>query len=344
MTGIRVGMRLGELSEGTLRFYRQIGVEAVELPQRYSTDPPARPVAPLLPPAEQQRAGAQPPPYKAEDLRRMRERAEEFGLEAIQIMLPVGESLSLGRPGREQDMESVCRSIEAAGKAGIGAMRYTFRSLRPNPGYYLQEGAGRGGATLRAFDYDRVRDHPPLDDIGRQTKEQMWERLTWFLERAVPAAEATGVRLAVHPSDPPPPAYRGVEQPLATLADMKRLIETVDSPSNCIIGHPGVFTEMGEDPVAAIRYFGERKRIGGVHFRSVSVQVPYEKYIETFHDEGDTDLVGAMRAFHEVGFSGLLEPDHTAGMSNDSVDHKLAWAQAVGYVLGLRNATAGASV
>jgi mannonate dehydratase len=166
----------------------------------------------------------------------------------------------------------------------------------------------------------------------------MWARIEDFLQAVVPVAEAVDVRLAVHPNDPPIPSYRGVAQPLGDLAGLKRLVDLVDSPANCIFFDTGVTTEMGEDAVAAIYYFGQRDRIGAVHFRNVRVETPRYQYLETFQDEGDCDMAACMAAFHAVGYRGLIEPDHTPGIDGDSADTRIGWAFAVGQMVALRAA------
>ncbi|MGH2587977.1 MAG: mannonate dehydratase, partial [Dehalococcoidia bacterium] len=158
---------------------------------------------------------------------------------------------------------------------------------------------------------------------------------------ALPVAETAGVRLAVHPSDPPPAEFRGVAQPLCTVADLERLVATIDSPSNTVIGHPGVFTEMGDNAATALRLFGERRRIGAVHFRNVRRDIPYERYVETFTDDGDADMPACMRVLHETGFEGMVDPDHVPGITGDTEDQRVSWALAVGAVTALRDAIAG---
>jgi mannonate dehydratase len=119
------------------------------------------------------------------------------------------------------------------------------------------------------------------------------------------------------------------------------LVTDVDSPANTIVAHPGVFTEMGEDAPAAIRSFGERGRIGAVHFRNVRSELPYDRYVETFTDDGDCDMYACMRALHETGFSGMVDPDHAPGITGDTPDQRISWALAVGGLLTLRNAADG---
>jgi mannonate dehydratase len=179
-----------------------------------------------------------------------------------------------------------------------------------------------------------------LSSVGRHGKDELWDRLRGFLRAAVPAAEAAGVRLAVHPNDPPVAEFRGVAQPVRTLDDLKRLIATVDSPANSVYLDTGVLTEMGEDAPAAIRWLGERDRLGAVHFRNVHVEVPFQRYIETFLDDGDCDMPACMRALQGIGYAGMLEPDHTPGIHGDTFDTWIGWAFAIGQIIALRSATA----
>jgi mannonate dehydratase len=252
--------------------------------------------------------------------------------------LPLSGNILLGRPGRDADLEKVQASIRAAGAAGLRVLTYSFTALRASEGYYAMDGEGRGGADFRGFDCDRVRNLPPLENVGRHARDEMWQRFEYFLRAAIPAAEAAGVKLALHPNDPPVPEFRGVAQAISTLADLKRVIEIVDSPSNCHFLDTGVITEMGEDAAAAIRFFGERGRIASVHFRNVRVDVPYLRYTEVFLDEGDGDPAAWMRAFHESGYDGALDPDHTPGIAGDTADTHVGWAFAIGQMIALRNA------
>jgi len=336
--GPRIGKGLGDISEETLCFYKQIGVEEVSMPTRYNTQVRSRP---LVPPAQAGPLGPQPGPWDEAELRRIKERIQSFGLIPSQVSLEPSGNIVMGRPGRDEDLEKVKASVEAAGRVGLGVISYSFTVLRASQGYGARPGEGRGGSALRDFDYERIRDLPPLEGVGRHSLEEMWERLTYFLRAVVPVAERVGVRLAAHPNDPPVPAFRGVAQPLSDLASFKRLIDAVDSPANSLFLDTGVLTEMGEDAVEAIRYFGQRDRIGTVHFRNVRVEVPRYKYLETFIDEGDCDMLACMRAFNEVDYEGMLDPDHTPGISGDTTDTRIGWAFAVGHMLALRKAVEG---
>lgn len=333
---MKIGKGLGDLADETLRFYAQVGVEEVGLPGRFITEP--RPSRPHVPPAQTGPAGPQGPAWDVAELRRMRERAAAFGLDASTKALSLSGAILMGLPERDGDVETVCASVRAAGEAGLRVLTYSFTALRASAGYYALDGEGRGGAHLRAFDNDRIKDLPPIESVGRHTRDEMWGHLEYFLTRVVPVAEGAGVVLALHPNDPPVEVFRGVAQPVRSLADLQAVTRIVDSPSNAIYLDTGVLTEMGEDAPAAIRWFGERKRIGSVHFRNVIVQRPYERYVETFLDAGECDMAACMRAFAEVGYEGAIDPDHTPGFDGDTLDTHVGWAYAIGQMIGLRAA------
>ena len=333
--GIKIGKGLSDVSEGTLRFYKQIGVEIVGMPTRYVENIRRRP---LVPPAQMGPHGSQPPPWDEAELWRIKERIESFGLTPSQIGLPLSGNILMGKPGRDTDIETVMASLRAAGRVGLRVVTYSFSALRASEGYAARRGGGRGQADLRDFDYDRIRDLPPLDGVGCHSLEAMWEHLAYFIRAVVPVAEVAGIRLAAHPNDPPVPEFRGVAQPLGDLEGWIRLTELVDSPSNCLFFDTGVTTELGEDAVEAIHTFGQRDRIATVHFRNVRVELPRYKYVETFLDEGDCDMMACMRALHDVGYDGMLDPDHTPGIADDTVDTRIGWAFAIGQMIALRNA------
>lgn len=339
MNDIKIGKELGDVAETTLRFFRQIGVEAVGMPTRWNETPGTRPTTrPLVPPTQQGPVGPQPPAWDEAEVRRIKARIETFGLTPIQANLPLSGNILMGNADRDADLEIVKQNIRLAGKLGLQTLTYNFTALRASEGYGALLGQGRGGADLRDFDNERIADLPPLPAVGEHSLAEMWARIGYFLEAVLPVAEAAGVRLAVHPNDPPVPVYRGVAQPLGELAGLKRLVELVDSPANCVFFDTGVTTEMGEDAVTAIHWFGQRQRIGAVHFRNVRVGTPRYRYVETFQDEGDCNMVASLQALHEVGYQGLIEPDHTPGIDGDTPDTRIGWAFAVGQMVALRRA------
>src|SRR5438876_4582158 len=184
------------------------------------------------------------------------DRLKSNGLIVANLMIAGFPNAIYNRPGRDADVENVIQSIRVAGKVGMPVVEYNWYAHRAMEGYY--EETGRAGAGLTSFDYDRMKDLPPLAQEGAHTLDEMWTNIAYFLKAVVPVAVESGVRLALHPNDPPIAVSRGSGQIMASLAGWKRLVDIVKSPSNGITFDCGVTREMGEDPVAVARYFGAR--------------------------------------------------------------------------------------
>ncbi|MGH9839854.1 MAG: mannonate dehydratase, partial [Blastocatellia bacterium] len=286
---ICLGVR-GDLDEAGMRRVKQIGVDYVLM-------------------------GGPPIPWTEEVLRERMNRFKAGGLTIINMMIGGFPKTIYGKPGRDEEIEKVKQSIHVAGKAGLPVIEYNFYAHRIVEGYY--EELGRAGAGMTAFDYDRVKDLPPLPDIGAWTLEQMWANITYFLKAVVPEAEKAGVRLAQHPNDPPAPISRGSQQIMSTLAGWKKLVDIVKSPANGITFDCGVTRELGEDPVAVAKYFGARDSINHVHYRNVIVRKPYEKYTEVFIDEGQVNMFAVMQELVKQKYSRGLYPEHPRAIDYD---------------------------
>ena len=291
-------------------------------------------------------------PWTEENVRRTVQTAKDAGLVAYNAMINVPLSVIYGKETRAKDMEPFLASIEAAGKGGLQVVEYNFYAHRAIEGYY--ETVGRAKAGYTGFDYElellinetgavvqpiyrdengqiapetlaafpnakkvKFKDLPPLANEGAHNLPEMWANVTWFLKLAVPAAEKAGVRLALHPNDPPAPISRGSQQIMGSLAGWKQLIEIVKSPANGITYDSGVTREMGEDPVAVAEYFASRKRINHVHYRNVAVVKPYERYQEIFIDAGMGDMFGVMKALVRNKYTGTIYPEHPRAFDAD---------------------------
>jgi mannonate dehydratase len=184
---------------------------------------------------------------------------------------------------------------------------------------------------MQAHDYDRSRNLPVDPAVGEHSAADLWKRYERFLEAVVPVAEKAGVRLAVHPNDPPPPRYRGIEQILGSVDGLRRVCEIVKSPANGITFDTGVTREMGFNVIENIQWFGKRDQINHVHFRNVVMKVPREKYTETFIDAGDNDMLACLKALHTVGYPRLIHPDHVPGQPDDP-NSRGGWGYAVGQI------------
>jgi mannonate dehydratase len=254
-------------------------------------------------------------PWEQSQLKEMMDRLQANGLTLGNLMIAGFPNTLYGKPGRDEEIEKVIQSVRAAGKVGLPVVEYNFYAHRIIEGYY--EETGRAGAANTAFDYDRVKDLPPLPQEGAHNLEEMWTNITYFLKAVIPEAEKAGVRMALHPNDPPSPLSRGSGQIMGAIQGWKRLIDIVKSPSNGITFDCGVTREMGGDPVEVCRYFASRDRINHVHFRNVRVQKPYEKYSEVFIDEGENNMFAVMKELVKQKYSRLIYPEHPRAIDYD---------------------------
>ena len=254
-------------------------------------------------------------PWDADQLQANVDKLKAGGVTLGNLMISGFPNTIYGKPGRDEEIDKVRQSIQAAGKAGIPVVEYNFYAHRAMEGYY--EETGRGGAGLTGSDYDRMKDLPPLPDEGAHTLDEIWANITYFLKAVIPVAEKANVRLALHPNDPPYPLSRGSQQIMGTVAGWKHLIEIVNSPANGITFDCGVTSEMGENPVEVCRYFGSRDRINHMHYRNPHVVKPYVKYVEGFIDEGDVNMLAVMRELLKVKYTREIYPEHPRAIDYD---------------------------
>ena len=254
-------------------------------------------------------------PWTEDQLRERIDRAAKNGLTLANLMISGFGSAIYARPDRDEAIAKVIASVRAAGRAGLPVVEYNWYAHRAMEGYF--EEGGRAGAGWTGFDYERMKNLPPLPEEGPHTLDEMWKNITYFLKAVVPEAEKAGVRLALHPNDPPAPLSRGSQQIMGTVDGWKKLVGIVDSPSNGITFDCGVTREMGGDPVEVCRWFGSRDRINHVHFRNVKVQKPYERYSEVFIDEGENDMFAVMKELVRQKYTRLIYPEHPRGIDYD---------------------------
>ncbi len=251
---------------------------------------------------------------------------------------PPMDKARLGVPGRDEEIEYVCTMLESMGAAGIPVWCYNWMAQFNWQRTSLST-RGRGGALVSSFDYALVKD-APLTPAGNVPEEHLWETLHYFLETVVPVAEKAGVKLAMHPDDPPLSPIRGVGRIMRSLENFDRLLDLVPSPANSITFCQGNFALMTPDIPAAIRHYAGRGAIHFVHFRDV--RGTPEQFAEVFHDEGQTDMLAAMRTYLEVGFDGPMRLDHAPTMEGEANEQPgyeiLGRLFATGYMTGLREA------
>lgn len=260
---------------------------------------------------------------------------------AIEDTAPM-DKVRLGLPGRDEQIDQVITQLHAMGRLGIETLCYNWMAIS-SWGRTATAEPGRGGALVtgfRAADADLL---PPLAADGEVTHEQLWKALSYFLDAVVPVAEEAGVRLGMHPDDPPRAWGRNVPRIMGSADAYRRLMTLRPSPSNAITFCQGNFALMGEDLPTLIREFGAAGQIAFVHFRDV-VGTP-DDFREVFHDEGQTDLPECMRAYAQIGFDGPMRPDHVPTMAGEPNDRPayatLGRLFAIGYIRGLEHAVFG---
>jgi mannonate dehydratase len=284
--------------------------------------------------------------WSVDGLSRLRERVEKFGIRLDMAPLPLSSSptaraenpcIMRGKsPERDREIDAICNMVRNAARAGIPAVKYNLTLLG-----VLRTGAtpGRGGARYSTFVWDKAKPDGPPPEGGPADDEAMWDRITYFLKRVVPVAEEHKVRLCCHPHDPglpPGKSYRGVRRVLGTVEGLKRFVETVPSPYHGLNFCQGTVSEMlekpGRDVYDVIRWFGSRGKIFNVHFRNI--KGGRGNFQETFPDDGDVDMPRALRVYKEVGYDGMIMPDHVPHMDGDAGGAQ-AFAFAFGYIQAL---------
>lgn len=257
----------------------------------------------------------------------MRKKVEVHGLKLNNVGLSCWDEISLARPDRDEKIEAWCTLIRNLGAAGIPTLGYNFK---PIGNFRTASTVGRGGAHYSTFDYDEFMKNPPDVPEKHVSEEKLFGNLKYFLERIVPVAEEAGVKLAMHPDDPPiKEPLGGAARILSSLNDFQRMFDAVPSQANAMLFCQGCVTEMGENVPAAIRRIGSQKKIAYVHFRNIRGNP--RKFQEVFVDEGDVDMYTAMRNYKEVGFDGPFMMDHTPSIPQDN-GQRLGRAFAAGYI------------
>ncbi|MCX2450153.1 mannonate dehydratase [Pedobacter sp. PLR] len=260
---------------------------------------------------------------------------ELIGMEGDQFDM---NRIKLGLPGREEDIAHYCQMLENMGKLGIHLLCYNFMA---GIGWFRTNTRinARGGALVNGFEIEAAQ-QLSLTEVGIVTEEQIWENYAWFLERVLPAAEKAGVKLALHPDDPPVSPLRGIGRIFKNANDIRRALSMSASEAHGLTFCQGTYTTMGEDVKALISEFGQRKKIFFVHIRDVEGN--RNNFKETFHDDGPTDMPDMFRGYRDAGFTGPLRSDHVPSMAgDDNAQHGYTINGSlfgVGYIKGIMDA------
>ena len=279
--------------------------------------------------------------WSADGLSRFREHIESFGLKLDMIPLPMSSvtinknnypNILLGRsPERDREIDEINTMIRNAGKAGIPAVKYNLTYLGVVRSGYVP---GRGGSRASSFVYETAKVDPEAFALAKGDDDMMWERIEYFLKRVVPVAEEAKVKIACHPNDPgmPKGGFHGVPSVLSSVEGLKKFVEISASPYHGLNFCQGTVSEMLDNPAKeitdVIRYFGSRKKIFNVHFRNIKGR--RLNFREAFPDEGDINFLECARVYREVGYDGMLMPDHVPVIQGDQTG--LGFAFELGYI------------
>lgn len=323
---MRVG--LGQFMEPTdrrLRFIKQLGVKDILLNMyQYDTDYEHMPNNESMPLEEERE-------WSYENLRSLRKRIEGAGLRLNAIEnVPISfyDEVMLGKEGRDEQIEHMKTTIRNMGRAGIPIFGYHWA---PSGVWRTSTTSVRGGADATTFDLDEV-DHSHTH--GRTyTEDELWENYEYFLGELLPVAENAGVKMCLHPNDPPVESLGGIPQLFRNFENFKRAMNFSSSDYHGLEFCLGCWSEMDENLEEVIRYFGFRDELFYVHFRDVEGTVP--SFHETWIDEGNYDALEIVRLLDDVGFDGMMIPDHVPRLEGDTDWNHRGRAYTVGYMRSL---------
>jgi mannonate dehydratase len=243
--------------------------------------------------------------------------------------------VQLGQPGRDQDIETYCQFLRDLGTLRVPIASYDFHPANT----YTTNMVQRRGYTAREFDLNDFRNRVEKQAFEREySADEIWANYTYFMKAVLPVAEKAGVKLALHPDDPPLAKMNGVAK-LFTHYDGYRRAEQIagNSPNWGLTFCVGTWSEggdrMGKDVFQMIRDFGGRQKIFEVHFRNVTGPLPH--FVETFPDDGYLDMYQVMKALRQAGFTGAVEPDHVPRLAGDTGLLRAGTAYCIAYMRAL---------
>ena len=288
--------------------------------------------------------GIGPDQYEAAMRKHKEDWAEAgFKVAVYETMTPVpADNIRRGSPGRDQELRNWIAAIEAMGKVGIPVLCYNLGQggRRTSNKVVL-----RGGAVTTEHNYEESKKLPRAKEI--YSEDQLWEALTWLIERIIPVCEKANVKMGYHPNDPTVSPYLGSSQIMISPAAYRRLFSIADSPYNGVSFCQGNFRSMkyapGESIYSVATEFAEKGKIQFVHFRDVEGTAE-TRYHETFHDNGPTDMARMLQCYTRGGFVGPLRTDHAPAMAGEDSQERPGYAMlghifAIGYTIGLMQAS-----
>ena len=283
-------------------------------------------------------------PDSADELRAIRDRYAAFGLTwAIAESGPAIDRIVMGKEGWQAQTDRYKSILRLLGDLGVGVVAYNFMPQVSDDAMVIRTDMAattRGGARTSRFALDAVGPGTMPHGESAIPRERMWDHLERFLEAVLPVAESAGVRMAMHPDDPPLSPLCGLERIMDRVESFERLLAYSSSPSNALTFCAGCFGELGVDVPALFERFADR--IPYVHVRNIEGE-PTD-FVETFPDQGRIDLPGLVAAFERRNYGGFVRPDHAPLLATDGDDMPAGYGIqghifTIGYLRGLQQAT-----
>jgi len=265
-------------------------------------------------------------------LNALRERIEGCGLKfEVVESIPVHEDIKLGKPSRDRLISNFQQNIRNCAHAGVKVICYNFMPVFDWTRTEMAKQLPDGSFTL-AFDAAAVANIDPekgislpgwdasykpeelknlLNEYKAVGEDELWAHLEYFLKAIIPVAEEVGVRMAMHPDDPPRPIF-GLPRIVKNRDDLMRLVSMVESPANGLTLCSGSLgADLCNNIEALVHEFGGMGRIHFGHLRNVKVEED-GTFFETAHNscDGSLDMAAIVKAYHDVGFTGYVRPDH----------------------------------
>jgi len=287
--------------------------------------------------------------WNLDDSLRIVEAADEYGISIDAYHLSGGNShfdlwpnIMLGRsPGRDREIEMMQQMIEVAAKSGVHLLLYNMTIL-PVLRTERTVDPVRGNASYSTWNYEEAlerRMHEEMTEAGIVDRDEMFERITYCLDRVLPVAEEFNVKMGCHIPDPPvEPGYRGITRwnspdMFEGLMEFARLYDSSMHGFNFCVGTAG---QGLEDPATEIfpilEWVGERGKLFNIHLRNI--KGGWNHFQEVYPDNGDMNFVKVMRTLRDVGFDGMVMPDHVPSHPDPGARDQ-AFAFAYGYIRAL---------
>lgn len=271
--------------------------------------------------------------WPEESLAKIKKQCEDSGLVFDVVeSIPVHEDIKLGRGNVDKLLDVYCENIRRCAKYGVKCVTYNFMPVFDWTRTQLDKKASDGSTSLVMY-WEQMKGLDPLkDDIhlpgwdssysqaeirelisayGELGEEGLWKNLEKFLKKVIPVAKQCGVRMAIHPDDPPYPIF-GLPRIITDEQSLDRFLNIVDSPYNSLCFCTGSLgCAKFNDIPKMVKKYASLNRIAFMHIRNVQLMED-GSFEERAHLSscGSLDMHKIVKALVEEDYDGYVRPDH----------------------------------